>query len=707
MVKRKAEDAPGEDNVSAAVTPKKKSKKERLEEAIAKAKKDMEQDKKKVQSTIQKRINEGKTVSANIKIPIPVKAVADAPTKVTALNSKQVTVDRDSATAKPVAQQQAASTTSELSPSFLPSAIEKVSSSSPPSFAQNQAPAATMQNPSYYPVPPFAPNPVTSAEAMAVQFQLYQNAMAQTGGLYPQQFFQQQTMPVYYPQMNTPAAVTSQPAASASPAAIVTKHSKAKTASASVVSKQTQHRSQKPLDSDDDSSETPSPPTLREQVSMQVLENVQASLHNRPSPHTRPPQTNMSSAQLVGVTQAELDAFDPNYEDSDPINMDPTPLSAPVPTKGPRFTIWISGIIAVAAILSSVCSSGNETLPPPIPKTSSILLEKSSIGVCFLDSDARYRTQKVVVPNDVDHEDAPVTTYQVLINPCEHVENAQPCPPLTTCSDGKVTGCNHSDYELDATGSNCAVKSDVRNHVDKWAALLESLSMQQLCFDPESQIPVFDYLRVIEDKSMPPMSIEVLKTFFHHEQDDDGKLWLGLMDGQPVRISMTCHLQHGLKSFFQSVYEWTISFTWALITGFFMYASRTFIAYPKESLIGTVVVGVYYWYATFKASKRQLIIDTATMRDMALDKLRNASDESHYIMALRDDVIADLTPYDLSDKKRKYYRSQIWPRVMGQLVGDNRLRQTQHMDATKQQVKLYYQWVASKSAKKTVRMADQ
>ena len=85
---------------------------------------------------------------------------------------------------------------------------------------------------------------------------------------------------------------------------------------------------------------------------------------------------------------------------------------------------------------------------------------------------------------------------------------------------------------------------------------------------------------------------------------------------------------------------------------------------------------------------------------MALDKLRDASDDSHYVMALRDDVIADLTPYDLNDKKRKYYRSQIWPRVLGQFVGDNRLRHSQHMDATNQKVKLYYQWVASKSAKK-------
>ena len=681
MPKRKAEAPPDEDGGLAVTseTPKKKSKKERLEAAIAKAKRDMEEDKKRVQTTIQNRLAEGKSITANIKLPTqkanktPRKkssvAPSNPPPKMT--------------TPLPVSTKKAAPTMS------VPATVA----------------SAPAPSPIVMPAPTYPPNQA------ALQFQMYQQALAQAG-VFGSAFSQQHATPTafmdpYYRQMipmflpsptpeppaqlaiaPKPAQVTSTAKAIApKPAPVSSSKINAPPASKkknlTSASKKIQAAAKQAGDSDDNEDVFPSPTQLQHQVSIQVMENFQASLKNLPSPHTRAPESVFSAQNSGGITQSEIDAFDPNYEDADPINMDPSSSSATT-IQGPSFLKWLSGVVAAAAIISSLLAGGKTT---PALSTSSTIQQR-----CYLDTIPRFEV--VSVNHNPGKEE---TTRRVIVNPCQESSKGQLCPDLGFCSEGLLVNCTHEDFELDETGLQCKVKPSIHG---KWTAVLENLSAQQLCVDPKSPVPVFDYLRLVEEKELPSLNMKVLQSQFHLEHDDDGKLWLGLSDGHPVIVPMSCRLQQQLKSWFQTVYYWALSFIKALLIGTFKYAWLTFRTYPRESLIGSVILGAYYWYTTFNASKRQIIIDTARMRDMALDKLRDASDDSHYVMALRDDVIADLTPYDLNDKKRKYYRSQIWPRVLGQFVGDNRLRHSQHMDATNQKVKLYYQWVASKSAKK-------
>ena len=665
MPKRKAEGPPPEEAGGSTVTsdtPKKKSKKERLEEAIAKAKKAMEEDKKNVQITIQNRLAEGKSITANIKLPTQKATAKKTPRKSISL---------------------ASSKTAETKVAPLPASTKKASPAMPvhATAASIPAPSAAVMPAQLYP-----PNQA------ALQFQMYQQALAQAGVFGPtfnQQLgtptafvdpYYQQMMPMFLP---SPAPVPPAQLAIAPKPAPVTSATKiapaASKKNAPSASKNKQTAAKTAEDSDDNEEIVPSPTQLQHQVSIQVMENFQASLKNLPTPHTKAPQE-VFSPQNTGITQSEIDAFDPNYEDSDPINMDPSSSSS----KGPSFFKWLSGVVAAAAIISSLLAGEKNTRT-----ISALSIVRQQ---CYLDTVPQLDILSADHSRGKDE-----TTRRVVVNPCSQSGNAQLCPDLGFCSEGILVRCTHEDFEVDEAGLNCKVKQSIH---DKWTTVLVNLSVQQLCTDPRSPLPVFDYLRLAEEKGLPYLDMKVLKSQFHLEHDDDGTLWLGLSDSHPVAVPMSCRLQQKLKSFFQAVYYWTLSFIKALLIGTFKYAWLTIRTYPRESLIVSVILGTYYWYTTFNASKRQIIIDTARMRDMALDKLRDASDDSHYVMALRDDVIADLTPYDLNDKKRKYFRSQIWPRVLGQFVGDNRLRHSQHMDATNQKVKLYYQWVASKSAKK-------
>jgi hypothetical protein len=690
MPKRKAEVPLEEDSnegavdrSSTSVTPKKKTKKEKIEEAIAKAKKDMEEDKKKVQRTIQNRLAEGKTVTADMKRPAVVPSTTTPKARKSTKTSKPDTKKTASSPAAAAAKNNVPTTT------FAPV----------PAATIPTVPAASM------------PPPAQPMSQSALQMQMYQLAMAQAG-IYPTPYFQQHALPATgidprYQQIfhggmaqtfpgpgPVPTTTTTTKATKSSAAPVTTKK---KTPAAAKTEPESANSA---VYSDDEDSIPVSPPFLQQQVSMQVLENVQASLQNRPSPHTRPPQAGLSSPQQAGIAQAEVDAFDPNYEDSDPIDMGPSSSDPPIPIQGPSFVKWLSFVIAAAAILSALMAGEGPALTTLTPPT---VQESNDTVRCYLDTEPRYHMQ--VETTQSDGKPA-MNTRRVLIQPCENVGSAQTCPDLGYCTKGLLVRCTHEDFEVDETGTKCHIRPEIHVLVEEWIAVLEAMSVEQLCSDPKSPVPVFDYLRLVEQKSLPFLSTKILQDYFHVEHDDDAKLWLGLSDSHPVTIPTSCRLQHQLKFVFQTVYLWTLSFITALLIGSFKYAWLTFKTYPRESFMASLILGVYYWYTTFKATKRQVIIDTATMRDMALDKLRDASDDSHYVMALRDDVIADLTPYDLTDKKRKYYRTQIWPRVLGQFVGDNRLRQTQHMDATKQQVKVYYQWMASKSAtkKKVVRI---
>jgi len=688
---------------------KKKTKKERLEEAYAKAKKEMEADKKKVQETIKNRLAEGKTVTANIKSVASTPKPKSGTTEANGSHSVSVktTPSTTTTTRTPV------TTTQKPSAATVP--LVETPSAAPPPVPPVVLPDGTKT--SSYSAPGIVPSGAPPDLAV-LQFQMFQQAMAQAGVYNNTPFHPHQVQngglsdpsyraisPVFVPLAdltprpnvgsnlsetkvipsvpNTETKIV--PPVSSKPKTPMTTSMKTKPASRAELEDTDEDDED---DEDDDGDMVPLPPHLQQQVSMQVLENFQANLLNLPSPHTQPPPVDMHALQQAGITQAEIDAFDPNYVDSDPINMDQPPSR-----QGPSFSLWLCGVIAVAAILSGLLAEDKS-----VASTNSSISSSSLQQICFSDTEHRYHVNFQEIPD-------PSGTMQtvkrrVLIDPCKDADNTASCPHLGYCSDGVLVRCTHDDFVVDETKVKCKVKPEILVLVDEWTAVLESMYIQNLCADPDSPLPLVDYDRLKEETSLPLLDKEVIGTNFNQEYDEEGRLRLGLLGSTSVVIPLSCRLQHRLKILFQEAYLWALSFIKALMVGFFKYAWLIMKTYPRESSIASIIVGAYYWYTTVKATKRKIIIDTAKMRDMALDKLREASDETHYVMALRDDVIADLTPYDLNDKMRKYYRTQIWPRVMGQFMGDNRLKQSQHMDATKKQVKLYYQWVASKSAKK-------
>lgn len=185
------------------------------------------------------------------------------------------------------------------------------------------------------------------------------------------------------------------------------------------------------------------------------------------------------------------------------------------------------------------------------------------------------------------------------------------------------------------------------------------------------------------------------------EQQDDHSLryFVGLPDNYALRLPFRCRVGDYVRATIKSALRSVGNLSWTFVS----YASRLVwaftSAYPLISLILFLGVLLVHQVQAFQKRRAQLVRDVATMRDNAFMYLMDHSDAAHAVLHLPDGLVADLVAdQDVlqgARRQRQYWNTQVWPRVVPQLIPDNRVKKSQRIEAGTGKRRDYWQWVAA------------
>jgi len=390
------------------------------------------------------------------------------------------------------------------------------------------------------------------------------------------------------------------------------------------------------------------PPTasLEMQISQQAMANCAAASKNQPPPY------------------GALEAFQPSSHqeiDEEPIVVDSEGGPNRKKTWGRRLIAVIAGTVLIYFFMdnSSLYSPGAYSLSDEPP--------------CFTDTKLVY------------DENGEITSV---------CPDGAPCPTGGVCENGVLVDCTSSFYHVSENKGGCILSKDTNETLSTMMTILEEWTVEKKCqlLSYGKAMPLFEYSEVQlvnpVELATNPLDLSILETEFLVEQRENG-IYLGLK--KAPKLPFTCLIGSLIKSSFENFGGFLLSCFFALI----VLIGSCFEAYPIASLVVLVIALIVRRIQKYRNYRSKLKQDIAQVREMTYNLLQEAP-ESHVVLHVRDEISMDL--YPSSRSQRQYLAKEVWPRVVPDIYGDNRVRKSSKVIEGKPRD--VWQWVAAASAKK-------
>lgn len=280
-----------------------------------------------------------------------------------------------------------------------------------------------------------------------------------------------------------------------------------------------------------------------------------------------------------------------------------------------------------------------------------------------------------------------------------------PCPDQGNCRGGQLHYCLGRYLQVASDGSKCVLDEASNLTIAKVEVIVTNWTIQHFCsfdgveFAHKSKNKagcVFPLTKVTDEVDVDKLLLWRSKIFEIELVDDD--VFIGLSDDYvdtKLSIPTTCWVGLFAVETLSTLASTTFYTTVQVISAL---CSVTF-AYPLASLICLVILLVIIWTRRLRESRKKLIVDVANVREVAYERLRSDSLE-HIVLHLRDGIAMDLYPTSKAD--RSHLILKVWPRVVADVRLDNRVLKTNRMVGGKPRD--VWQWVAPPSSKKKAKM---
>jgi hypothetical protein len=362
---------------------------------------------------------------------------------------------------------------------------------------------------------------------------------------------------------------------------------------------------------------------------------------------------------------------------------EPLPKLSALSSRHVRMLLLVSilcGLIATFFILTPEILLALKVIFP-----ASLATVISNLPPCFGDKD--------VGPDEA----LPPDTFRYL---CDETLPKTPCPDNGRCLHGTLFHCNGRHLQVSSDASQCVLDAAANATVQIVESLISNWTITYFCsmdgvsFARESNIKAkatFPLKNVTKLVKADTLLLWLSNSFVI--ENIDSEQFIGLSDSYfDSKFSLPPMCSIGLA---------TLDLVLTLMSNVFFGALRLFSAfftfgtmYPLVSLICLISFLIIQWTRNRENFKRKLISDVAMVRGMAYDRLMSDCLE-HAILHLRDGIAMDLHP--MSKEKRSYIILKVWPRVVADIRLDNRVAKTNRVVAGKSRE--VWQWVAASNTK--------
>ena len=347
------------------------------------------------------------------------------------------------------------------------------------------------------------------------------------------------------------------------------------------------------------------------------------------------------------------------------------------------YLICVSILAVVGAVVTAVVSGNFKDVNEILPTMPSLTSRSNKLPPCFTD--------KGILPEEEIPSDSPFK--------CDKSLGQVDCPEHGRCSDGSLYVCTGMHYEMAADGSLCVLNEAANVTMAKVETMLTNWTIQNFCsfdgveFARKSKTKagaMFPLAKVTEQVQVENSLL--LRSDAYTVVRIDDELLIGLSDDYAnTRLSMPTLCWVGL---------YAVDTVTSVVSGSFYAAMKaastvfsvTF-AYPLASLVCLFVLLAIHYTRRRQESRKTLAADVATVRQMAYQRMMSDSLE-HVVLHLRDGIAMDMHP--TSKHERSYVILKVWPRVVADVRLDNRVLKTNRMAGGKPRD--VWQWVATPSA---------
>ena len=428
-------------------------------------------------------------------------------------------------------------------------------------------------------------------------------------------------------------------------------------------------------DSDDDDDMVPPPPMtkLEKQISERVMANCAASYYNQPLPYQEPPP--------------EADSYQPDGDEEEE-EIDEEPIFV-----DHEETVQLPSVAATKHLFSR-----NLIVAVAVGLISCLIMIQGGVWnfLKFETSDSNERAAAINPPCFID-------SGFVEVHSCE-ADLGVPCPFGGVCEHGRLVNCVNSYYQVAQSQDSCVLSKKTNATLAVLKQLLHEWTARDYCGLPSKSTkmvaskgshPFFSYSQLQLERPMElatnVLDQEILQLGgFVVVRRDDG-MYLGLAGDETLSLSASCRI--GL--FLKGVLNTFGSITIILAHSVFGLTWSSVRSYPWVTLLGLIVVVLVKLNRDAQAKRQKILKDVATVRQWTYRRLQDdPSSTPHIVLHIRDEMAMELFPD--SKKQRQYIITKVWPRVVPDILQDNRIRKTTKLvDGNLRDV---WQWVAAPSS---------
>ena len=411
---------------------------------------------------------------------------------------------------------------------------------------------------------------------------------------------------------------------------------------------------------------------LEKQIQYQVLENVlktinpqlQAQQQLQMNPH----QHQRAQSPIQPTTYS--DCIKPTHEQNIPHKND-------VNRKRPFLTMSLSVIVVVSAIAVGV------HFTPPNQTSDTVLPASFSLPPCFMSNQM-----------DMLEGIPPPNVNEQSITKCDISSIIIECPVGAVCIDGLLHSCLDPFQKVAMTGDTCILSKEANATLEKVQSTLIDWTVQHYCSFQGCKLarnaytkgPVFPISNLHEtvDQVLLAQSENLVLT-----KDEVGKILVGLSDQYMEDKIVLPWLCWTFVLMIQVIQAFLGNF-WGLLSFCCRIVWSTSVTYPWITLSSLITFWALRTYQRRQGDYKVLLNNVAEVRLLAHQKLMSDSLE-HVVLHLRDEVALDLHP--TTKKNRDYLILKVWPRVVADVRLDNRVHKTTQMLHGKPRD--IWQWVAT------------
>jgi len=344
--------------------------------------------------------------------------------------------------------------------------------------------------------------------------------------------------------------------------------------------------------------------------------------------------------------------------------------------------------------LDSLSKEFTKTLPKNlhnmVPKQAmtvmqSIVSKEQHANPCYID--------------DYEFSEEEKKVKQKTASFCDKSLDRIPCPDQGLCADGVLHVCLDANKTPSVDGSECVWDNKAKESFAATEALLTNWTIQNYCKlsgakfaqKSRSKAVVFPLTKVQEEVEVIQEMISESKDFIFEENNDE--LVIGFSDSYvdskfvlPSSCWITLAILEMINFFagstlraFVNIFSWAFEFAYA---------------YPIIALSSILFIMTALYIQRRRKEQKELAENVVLVRDMAFQHM-SANTSAHVVLHLRDAIAMEMHP--MSRKGRSYIILKVWPRVVADIRHDNRVLKTNRQVEGKPRD--VWQWVASTPAK--------